>query len=273
MDPYLEQHWGDVHHRLITYACDTLQKILPANLRARLEERVLVESPQVMRRRIIPDVRIIEQRRKKPRSKTAVATSTAAEPVVVYLDEPVTEGFIEIRERSPAKRLVTVIELMSPSNKLPGAGQDQYRQKQRELREARVSLVEIDLLRAGNRVFPFSTLPVPADLLTPYQVFVCRGWEPTAVEVYRVPLRERLPTIKIPLRRADKDAPLDLQALLDQGYRNGGYDEDVDYNDDLVPPLESADARWADALLRRQGVRRRRGPASSGRRANGRRQP
>ena len=29
MDPYLEQFWGDVHHRLITYTCDALQRHLP----------------------------------------------------------------------------------------------------------------------------------------------------------------------------------------------------------------------------------------------------
>ncbi len=28
-DPYLEQYWGDIHHRLITYISDALQKELP----------------------------------------------------------------------------------------------------------------------------------------------------------------------------------------------------------------------------------------------------
>ena len=32
MDPYLEQHWRSVHHRLITYAGDQLQSGLPCPL-------------------------------------------------------------------------------------------------------------------------------------------------------------------------------------------------------------------------------------------------
>jgi hypothetical protein len=37
MDPYLEQFWGDVHHRLITYLSDAIQKQLPGDLRARVD--------------------------------------------------------------------------------------------------------------------------------------------------------------------------------------------------------------------------------------------
>ena len=38
MDPYMEKHWHEVHHRLITYASDLLQEQLPPQLRARVEE-------------------------------------------------------------------------------------------------------------------------------------------------------------------------------------------------------------------------------------------
>ena len=65
MDPYLEHHWGDVHHRLITYASDRLNELLPQNLKARVEERVLVESPEEMVRPIVPDLRIFERSRRK----------------------------------------------------------------------------------------------------------------------------------------------------------------------------------------------------------------
>ena len=39
MDPWLELHWGDVHHRLVQYAGDALQTRLPEDLFARVEER------------------------------------------------------------------------------------------------------------------------------------------------------------------------------------------------------------------------------------------
>ncbi len=60
MDPYLEQFWGDVHHRLITYLSDAIQKQLPGDLRARVDERVYVEPEDGNGRRIVPDVRIVE---------------------------------------------------------------------------------------------------------------------------------------------------------------------------------------------------------------------
>ena len=44
MDPYLEGHWGDLHHRLIQYAGDALQPGLPNDLRAWVEERVFLAT-------------------------------------------------------------------------------------------------------------------------------------------------------------------------------------------------------------------------------------
>ena len=44
MDPYLEKYWHEVHKRLIIYAGDQLQERLPRRLRAKFEERVLLES-------------------------------------------------------------------------------------------------------------------------------------------------------------------------------------------------------------------------------------
>jgi len=58
---------------------------------------------------------------------------------------------------------------------------------------------------------------------------------------------------------------LDLQGLIDQCYRNGGYDEDIDYKAEPVPPLDPDDARWADALLRKKGKRPSRAPRKRGR--------
>src|SRR5437870_7625262 len=58
MDPYLEQHWEDVHQRLIVYACDALQPHLPEDLRARVEERVFIESESERLRHIVPDVHV-----------------------------------------------------------------------------------------------------------------------------------------------------------------------------------------------------------------------
>ncbi len=46
----------------------------------------------------------------------------------------------------------------------------------------------------------------------------------------------------------------DLQTIVEQCYRNGGYD-DIDYKAEPDPALKTADAKWADALLRELGRR------------------
>jgi hypothetical protein len=45
MDPYLEPHWGDVHHNLITFAQGLLNEHLPRDLQARAQERLVGELP------------------------------------------------------------------------------------------------------------------------------------------------------------------------------------------------------------------------------------
>jgi hypothetical protein len=70
-----------------------------------------------------------------------------------------------------------------------------------------------------------------------------------------MPLRAALPRIKVPLRRTDPEATLDLQSLIDRVYRNGGYHLQIDYGKDPLPPLDEPDAAWADGLLRSAGKR------------------
>src|SRR5439155_6484151 len=96
-----------------------------------------------------PDVRVVERERQGP-GGMAIATSDVAmaEPLEVPFLEPETQGFLEIVESRPERRVITVVEVLSPSNKFAGPGRDVYRRKPRGLAEGGVSMVEIDLLRA-----------------------------------------------------------------------------------------------------------------------------
>jgi hypothetical protein len=257
MDPYLEQFWRDIHARCIIYAADQLQAHLPADLRARVEERVVVEPAFGTGRSVYPDIRVVERGRGRTTARVAEPAPAVAEPLIIYAsDEPITESFIEIIDVGSGRRVVTVIEVLSLANKLPGEGQELYHRKQRELRDGQVNLVEIDLLQTGDRVLAIGASRIPASHRTLYQVCVYRAIAtPSCYEVYRVPLRERLPVIGLPLRSTDPDVPLDLQAVIDQCYRNGGYDEDIDYRIEPDPPLGVEDASWADTLLREVGRR------------------
>jgi hypothetical protein len=256
MDPYLEACWRDVHAHLIIYACDQLQDHLPPDLRARVEERVFVETPEGPGRSMYPDLRVIERGRNGPSAPTAAGSVAIAEPLILDLpDEPVTQTFIEIVDARTGGRVITVLEVLSLANKQPGPGRELYLHKQQQLKEGGVTLVEIDLLRAGQRTGIVAPEYVPPSHRTPYRVYVRRGWQPAKVGVYRLPLRERLLTIGVPLREADADVPLDLQALIEQCYRNGRYEGDLDYRREPEPPLAPEDAAWADELLRQQGRR------------------
>src|SRR5262245_12632107 len=135
MDPYLEAHWRDVHARLIIYACDALQSVLPGSLRARVEASVLLETPLgIGDHPLFPDVRVVAYTAKRGLKTRPEAGAAVAEPLVVEAEpDPATETFIEIIDRGSGNRVVTVVEFLSPSNKSPGPNRQQYLRKQREI--------------------------------------------------------------------------------------------------------------------------------------------
>lgn len=252
MDPYLETHWGDVHHSLIQYARDALQPLLPEDLRASVDERLVVESGEVRLRRIEPDVAITapEAWGGGGFGDAAPGSVVVAEPLVIELDAlEVTEGFIEIR--NDGGELVTAIEFLSPNNKLGGDGSDKYRQKQREVIAARANWVEIDLVRAGSYALAAPEENVPETMRRDYLACITLSdLFGRRHEVYPLSLRRRLPVLPIPLRKKEPRVPLDLQPLLDHAYQAGRYGRLLDYGGSLAVPLESGDAAWASGLLR-----------------------
>jgi hypothetical protein len=253
MDPFLEAWWRDVHHKLCTYACDAIQAQLGGGLRARIDERLVVEGPEGPERTIYPDLSIIESdggvaTAVRPATGAAVADSL----LVRIAPEPVRQAFLSIIDVRNGNRLITAIEFHWPSNKLPGDGREQYLlRKQSETRHARASLVEIDLVRAGERV-TLAERYLPTTTRSTYQVCIYRPWQRDVCQVIRIPLDARLPVIPIPLRQGEAEAALDLQAVLDQAYRNGAYGEELEYDGPCTPPLEGADAELARALLARR---------------------
>ncbi len=253
MDPYLEQHWRSVHHRLITYACDQLRPMLPPDLRSTIEERVFVESEEGDRREFYPDVHVVEYP-KKEGAEARPAAIVVAQPILVHVArEPSSQGYIEIVDSSSGNRVVTVIEFVSPTNKLPGKGRKLYRKKQKEVIRSGASLVEIDLNRSGKRSLAGSTAVLRPSDRTTYMACITRAWKRDVAELYPLRLAEPLPALRIPLRKRDADVTLNLQALIDQCYENGGY-EMIDYSLPPLPPLDADGAAWAEKWLRAKGV-------------------
>jgi len=261
MDPFLELHYfGSLHSNMMTYTQETLQKQLPGSYFALTNERVWIDTSQ---RWIEPDA-FVTRSGKKPRKSNGGAVATLAKPVIVTVphDEHI-EPYLEIyHKRGDKKRLVCTLEILSPSNKTPGAkGQKLYRRKQREVLARKVHLVEIDLLRGGNHTTAVA-LDWAQELTGDFDYHVCvRRYDRfEEFEVYPILMQQSLPSIAIPLLPADGDIPLDLQAIFQRAYEAGPYARSLDYRTERIEPALSAKQEtWMREVLRSAGVRRKSG--------------
>jgi hypothetical protein len=255
MDPYLERNWQDVHGNMIFLAKTALQPQLGGRLVARSDERIIVEDPTEIPRRIGPDIPIVEF---APEPRTSARGGVAvAEPVIFNVEsEPLVQRYIEIIDVAAGGKVITVIEFVSPTNKLAGDGRDQYKQKQDECRHGGVNLVEVDLTRHGRRELLAHRWAKTRDYDSTYQASIWRASNPGSCGLYPIKLQDRLPTIRVPLRAVEADASLNLQSLLDGAYEASNYGLTIDYTRDPDPPLADEDAAWANELLRAAGKRK-----------------
>jgi hypothetical protein len=254
MDPYLENHWGDVHARLIVATSNQLRTQLPRDLRARIEEQVAVtvdDQPEVS---LGPDVRVVETPREseQERGGVAIAVEASARVLVPLEPEPATERSIHIIDRTSGDRVVTTIEFLSPWNKLRRRERQRFRRKQQALLEAGVNLVEIDLVRAGGWAVSVPEGLMPQAAAYPFRFCVIRGHDSLQAECYLNSLQQRLPVIDIPLRPTDADVKLDVQKLIDLAWEEGDYG-DLEYERETLPRFTPADTDWVrERIMKRQ---------------------
>ena len=250
----MELRWRDMHTRLVIYIANQLQVQLPEPLVAQAEETVLVDMPAEPPARLQPDVTVAEDRPGPEDGgiATLAPPATIAKPILVIVPEPEVDRHIEIIDTASGGRVITAIELLSPTNKVPGAGRRAYRSKQQAFVSAGVNLVEIDLIRKGEWAFSIDEAALVSDARTPYMACVFRATQPGLRALYRLPLREPLPRMAIPLRPNDRDVVLDLQKVINEAYETGRYDR-LDHTRALDPPLAPEDAAWAANLLPKAG--------------------
>lgn len=261
MDPWLEStlYFGGLHSSMITYIKATLQSRLPEPYYTDSDDRVYVDVDYR-----IPDVNVLrrEDYDQATDNGGGTAVATRSQPIVV---EPVpiptyfetTESFLNVYTRhGDRERLVTSIEILSPSNKVEGDGRSAYVQKQKEFLTKKVHIVEIDLLRAGKH-----TTVVPIEMLRErvakydYHVCVSRFDRRHAAFTYPFLLTDRLPEIAIPLLPGDGGVPLDLQEVMDRAYDAGPYRRRTRYAEDQPdPPLTPEQGIWATEQLRIAGL-------------------
>jgi hypothetical protein len=272
MDPYLEAPdiWPDFHDRLATTLSSVLNGQLPDPYYARLQKRpelgIILESGSI--HRIVPDVTVMRYPQEKALPggmATAVQEQprtqvTAGVELRVHTD-PFQHRFVEIRDAEQGHKLITLIEIVSPSNKQPGPDRRAYEAKQEEVLSSDANLIELDFLRHGRRLLPYPELEAAVHSLSPdYLVLLNRAvlrqrnW--MDYTLYPINLREPLPCIPVPLAGDDPDVLLDLQIAFNRVYREGPYKRAVDYTAVPPPPLDETDAAWVDKRLLTAGFRR-----------------
>jgi hypothetical protein len=254
MDPFLEdQAWKDFHHEVISVIRESLTQHVVPRYVVRVDERVYLEHQPEERPGVIePDVIVLEPQGPSLPSRGGAATATVVAITRVTLTVPMPErqreAFLTVRLRETMD-VVTVIEVLSPTNKRAGSdGRKEYLKKREEVLLSSAHLVELDLLRGGARLPTNEPLP-PGD----YYALVCRRRRRPRVEVYAWPLRHPLPTIPVPLTGEDPDVALDLQEVFTTVYDRAAYQYSIDYAAVVEPPLPEADAAWARELLKNAG--------------------
>jgi uncharacterized protein DUF4058 len=245
MNPYLEQSdaWEDFHQRFITHAAESLNGQVGPNYLVKIEARLYIHELSAEERRFVGRADVAVTKRTPAEGGSAPAPGVVAAPMQLWLPavEVQRESFVEIHDRRE-RRVVTVIEVLSPANKTPGPDHDAYVGKRRSLLASQTHLVEIDLRRGGVR-------PTPPELPScDYYALVSRYQERPRVDVWPVGLRERLPVVPIPRAAPDADVTLDLQAVLHQVYDAAGYGKYI-YADTPQPPLTPNEAAWAQQLV------------------------
>jgi len=214
MDPFLEDDalWPVFHHQLIMCLYQVLLPGLVDRYRARVSQRHYVTE-----RDRSGSVRCEEHH----------------------------EDFIEIRQR-PDGRLITLVEVVSPANKVTPAGRSAYLDKRREAKSANANLVEIDLVLQGQPTLEYSRDGLPD---WDYAVTVTRSTQPERYEIYTATLQKRLPRFRLPLAADDRDMVLDLHTAFTRCYDQDGFAAKIDYAKDPSVRLSTEDHFWLDGLL------------------------
>jgi hypothetical protein len=261
MDPYIEACglWEDFHNKLIGEIERALAPQLPEHYLVRAGERayvVLVPETGVEERSILPDLGIVRRRPARKQRKRGSATDSGPAvleapehaPAIMraLVDTEFRETFLEIREAKPQHRLITTIEVLSPSNKrMDSPGWIQYSRKRQSLLTGYANLVEIDLLRGGQR------MPMEDDWPdAPYYLLVAHKEEAPRCRVWPAHFLRPLPELVVPLSRPDRDISLRLQPLIAAVYERSRYEVDIDYRQPLRPALKAQETARVRELMR-----------------------
>ena len=251
MDPWLESPalWPDVHSSLITSIRDVLAPRLRPRYFVGVESRTTVLTGLDLDRVYKPDVPIHATGLVGPSVGSAVAVlerpGVQTYSVSVPMIEEIEETFLTILE-VPGRKLVTVIEVLSPTNKKTKDARADYLKERDDFIRAHTNFVEIDLLRAGD--------PMPLERLTGSHRLSYPGLSARRSKdatLFAFDCTSPIPPIPIPLLPGDPEPELELNAVLHALIDRAGYDLVIDYAHPPDPPLRPEDEAWAASIVKR----------------------
>ena len=251
MDPYLERpaKWPNVHQWIVFGLAEALGQLLPDHYYVSIEERLSVADRPERAPTKRPDATVIDTG--GPASSSGrVAVLERGVEVVVPQPETVRESYLQVIDLREGEEAVTVLEVLSPSNKRRGAGREKYLEKRTMVFSQALNLVEIDLLRAGERM-PAEGAPGSYD----YSILLCRAPELPRAVLLPFGVGDSIPPFPLPLRPGEEEPWVDLGSVLSGVYDRGRFARFTAYATPPEPPLPAGDDAWADALLREKGLR------------------
>lgn len=245
IDPFIEsQVWDDFHTAFIATLREAIMQRVRPQYAVAVERYVFLtqgeeddDDGEVVKI-VVPNVSLVDTGHgwREAAATRGVATLKPVSHQIVLPRRR--QAFLTIRTPRNQK-VVTVIELLSPWNKMRGTGQAEYLNKRLNVLYSTANLVELDFLRGGER------LPTRKRLQAgQFYAFVSRPKVRPDIDVYAWTLRDPLPTLPIPLAEPDADVPIDLQSVFTTAYDRAGYDYVLDYAAAVEPPLSRGNVRW-----------------------------
>lgn len=252
MDPYTESRhwWRGLHTQLIgKLSTDLLPPLLAPAYYVDAERSLQVLSEGLL----FPDIEILHDI-PAPTVRPSGSGLPVAEATLVVtetetdLAEEAEESAIFIRE-ARSEQLVTVLELLSYSNKTGGEEKRaRYLLKRQALLRSGTHLVEIDLLRWGQRILP--GLPAAS-----YHLVVSRADDRPYSRVWSFGLDQPIPPTPLPLLAPDEHVPIPLQEAFETVYQARRFRTRLDYTRDPEGPLDTSQVAYIHARLLAAGLR------------------
>ena len=246
MNPFLEQprFWRDFHQSFAIYIRDALVPLVRPNYYVRIEERLYVSEWPHEEKQSLVGLSDLSLHNPIRESFDSTHATTLVAPLQVVVDIQNMEtglNSVEICDRN-GDEIVTVIEILSPSNKFAGDDRAAYLEKRAEILRTKANLVELDLLRGGPK------LPSRGMTKCDYHILVSRASNRPQAAVWPFQLKDPFPRFLVPLRPTEEPVELNLKPILDRLYDNADYARFL-YRSPPVPPLSSEEMEWAKGIL------------------------